>query len=169
MIKGVLLLTASWFSATALAGSLSVSKQGVVERPAEEVLSVLTDYENTCDSGCTYYVKGLKETQVVSLTETKHVIWQFIEATRNTKQFVVNTISRDEDGSILFISRYPSVEEIATLEQETGLKHESLFSKMDTDWLLTPSEGVTQAEAVIEVEHGLPDFANGIIRNALKN
>ena len=64
---GVIALAALPF--TAFAGSVSVEKNQNVARSADEIVSVLTDYENTCDQGCTYFVKGLKETKVIEISD----------------------------------------------------------------------------------------------------
>ncbi len=150
------------------AAELTTEKSAVFAKSPAEIISVLTDYENTCDSGCKYTVKGLEETKVISEVEGRHVVWQQLKAAKVEKQFVINTITNNEDGSITFLTGYPSAAEIETLKAQTGLVHETSFSALSTAWKLTPSStGETTVSVKMFVNHSYPALANGFIKKAL--
>ena len=133
-------------------------------------MDILVDYENTCNEGCTYRVKGLSETRVLEKTDTQAVIWQRINDVRTVEQFVMNTIKRNaETGEITMASSYPSAQEIASLTQKTNLRHNGAFKSMIMNWRLMPDgKGGTRVFCEMNVVHGFPDIISRFIKNAVR-
>ena len=165
------LLMGLLYSLNANAGEFTVVKDQNFAISPVEILDILVDYENSCDEGCAYRVKGLTETKVLEKTENQHLIWQKIKDVRTVEQFVQNTISRNpESGEISMVSEYPSAKDLAVLKQKTNLSHNGGFKAMNITWRILPTEkGGSRVFCEMKVVHGFPDFISGVIKRAVNN
>jgi hypothetical protein len=166
--KALFLFACVFFARSSFAAEAEASRTGSFDKSPQEILDVLTDFENTCDSGCRYSLPGLKETKVLSADDDKSVVWQKIVNIQTVTQFVAGTISRRDDGTIVLANDYPTAAEIAALEASTGLRHETAFRSMSVVWTMQPAAGgQTQVSVQMKVQHGLPAILNGMLRQSM--
>jgi hypothetical protein len=166
--KALFLFACVLFARNSFAAEAETSRTGAFDKSPDDILDVLTDYENTCDSGCRYSLPGLKETKVQSTDDSKSVVWQKIVNIQTVTQFVASNTSRRDDGTIVLSSNYPTATELAALKASTGLSHETAFSSMVVVWTMRPtSTGQTQVSVQMKVQHNLPAVLNGMLRQSM--
>lgn len=166
--KASFLLACALFARSSFAADAETSRTGIFDKSPQDILDVLTDYGNTCDSGCRYSLPGLEETKVLSADDAKSVVWQKIVNIQTVTQFVASNTSRRDDGTIVLSSSYPAATELAALEASSGLSHQTAFSSMSVVWSMQPtSTGQTQVSVQMRVQHSLPAFMNGLLRQSM--
>ncbi len=153
---------------TANAASVSVSKSKQSFRSPEEILGALKDHENSCEAGCTYYVKGLKQSKIVRSDNEGQIVWQELKTLITVRQFVAYSESQKKDGTLLLKSEYPEQSILEELSASTGLQHQSSFRNFRVSWELSPVAGGTFVNARMEVDHSFPEALNKIIEQELK-
>ncbi len=165
-----LMICALLMNGTLHATVVEVNKSAVINKSPNELYSILTDYKNTCDSGCKYRLKGLVETIVIEEGQGEQYVWQRIAGIRETKQFVHMTVSYGESGQAsVFNSSYPSPEKIVELEDKINQIQKSSFTSMDVTWTFTAqADGSTLAACRMTVDHNLPVLATPMVEESMK-
>ena len=77
---------------------------------AQEVLDILTSYEESCDSGCRYTIPALRESRLLegSVQKGKLLIWQKVVSKKTERIFLTVDIAQKEEGrKIDMVTRYP--------------------------------------------------------------
>ena len=156
-------------SIEANAAEVVVEVSSTTRHSPKAILDAVTDYENACDNGCKYRVKGLKETKVLEDDGDRQVVWQQINNVRTVKQFLVNEVRTLEDGTMILSSQIPENKTLEELKAKYDLPHSTPFRSMKLVWeARTSKDGQTFINGSMKVDHNLPRMANGIIRNSIR-
>ncbi len=151
------------------ASVVEVKREQKVSKNPTELYQVLTAYDETCDTGCKYRVKGLQESKLIENLGDEQFIWQRLSGVSETRQFIHNQVFYGDKGQISFVSEYPSTDKIAELSSKAGEVQKSIFRTLTLKWIFTPQDdGTTLASVTMRVDHSLPEVASPIIRNALE-
>ena len=154
------ILTATLGASSVHAGEATVEKNLLSQKSPETLARIITDYENMCDSGCTYKVSNMEESLILEQADSQIVSWQYVNAFRSTKNYFVVNITTDEvTGEIVIKSGFPEESEIPKLEEKYGKKHEPVFNKLNALWKLTPQQdGSTKVYYALTADSGLLDI-----------
>ena len=151
------------------AAEVGVEVSSRTHHSPEAILEAVTDYDNACDNGCKYRIKGLQETKVLEDDGDSQIVWQQINNVRTVKQFLVNEVGTLEDGTMIFSSRIPENKRLEELKAKYDLPHSTPFRSMKLLWeVRTGKDGQTFINGSMKVDHNLPKMANGLIRNSIR-
>tara|TARA_B100001094_G_C18097401_1_gene753735 strand:- start:182 stop:736 length:555 start_codon:yes stop_codon:yes gene_type:complete len=164
------LIAYSLFSPVVFGATVEVSASEVFDASAQGMVTALLSFDDTCDSGCKYTIKGLQETRVIAENEYSAIIWQHVESVKTVKQFVKIEFEFTEGGGIAYRSYLPDSDTIAALQAKFDLPHETAFKSMNINWFFSQNaDGKTVGRGSLRVEHSFPKVVNPLIKRAMKN
>jgi hypothetical protein len=136
---------AAWLGAATLltagigwaATTLHYSASHVTNKSPEQVLAVLTAYNQVCDRGCKYYGPYVVESMTVPYRRTRddYYTWTFMSAKKDVRYFNHVHITRRGNGSILVNTRQLDDDDddlVDELEDRTGREHDPAFDEGET-------------------------------------
>lgn len=155
-------------SQSASGASVSVQRSKLSQRPLSEIIEGLRDYDNICEQGCKYSVKGLRQSKLVSSEGEVDVVWQELRTLIPVKHFVVYRESAGPNGGIYLDSGYPDSELLKELQASSSFPHQTSFQNFRVSWELQPdASGSTLVRSTMTVDHSFPTNINKIIENEL--
>lgn len=108
------------------------SSEEIPGKTQEQIVSLLTDFENSCASGCKNPVKNLRQSVILEKSQDRFLIWQEF---KDQTQFREITILRSESQLTLH-ARFPNPDTIPSLETQYGRIHSTPLTRLDEDWVL---------------------------------
>lgn len=165
-MKLIAFTTSILLATSAMAGQLTIEKQAINQKSPDEIASIITDYENMCDSGCAYKVTNLSESIILESSPNLIYTWQFINSFRSNKVYSEVTIAKSPEGTIRITTKIPDQPKLDELKSKYGHPQSSMMDQIESTWTLTPSEGGTNIEYKITVTGNVVDMpiAKGIIK-----
>lgn len=168
MKQSVVMALGFIFSLKAYGAWVEVNLDSTHQKSPRELYEILVAHDDTCDKGCKYQMRGLKETIVIEDNGDSQYLWQRIAGIKETKQFMQNKVTFNDDGSVQFVSGYPPPEKIIELEDRIGQIQKTSFNSMTIDWQFTPGSEGTQINAKMTVDHKLPDLATPLVKQRMQ-
>ncbi|MBF0362988.1 MAG: hypothetical protein HQK49_18355 [Oligoflexia bacterium] len=171
----------------------NVEKSVVSKISAKEILSILKDYKNTCDT-CKYHITGLKEMLYLRpLTPSElepwkkeiangiaangmtiidaHYMWQSVKQVKYFNSlYVVIAYKKDSDNTYYLESHLVDSDLRDPILEEFSLDHNSIFYTMDSKWTITetsPTSTSVKYENEASLSSSLAFLFGSLIYNGL--
>jgi hypothetical protein len=158
-------------AAAALGADLHYEASHTTAKSPEQVWSVLSAYDQTCDKGCKYSRPNLLVTKKLAFqqTATKYYTWSHLTHTiKDTKYFSEVTFEKKAQGHFVTSNRQldsRDTELIKKLEDKTGLKHVPSFDSGNTRTVTVAVGDKTKVTQTVDiVVSGVLDLWVGTVR-----
>jgi hypothetical protein len=162
-------------------------KSWKVNKTAQEIVAVLTDYNHYCNKGCTYRYPSVKQAVVLPYqkTESSFYVWTFVEDTKDSKWFSHVTINKMGNNTVVQFKMLLD-KEAEALEKMSKRPNAPVFDDCFSRYAITEiyrdgqfllSEITFSAKITVsglialfsgEVESGLKESAEATINNINK-
>lgn len=114
-----------------------------VSLSTDKVLSILTDFENTCMKNCKYYAPDIKEIKRLAInaeTNQQHYyIWTYVSSVMDSQYFSEIRIE-NQSGHIKVVQRQVDSATAERLAKETGLSNKPLLQSMQIETMINRHE-----------------------------
>lgn len=142
-------------------------------RGVAHVLQVLRAHEQTCESGCRYRAPDVARAIRIKYryTEPRYYVWTHVQAVKDSRSFQRVELKQGPQRTIFRVVT-PTATEIANLERQTKLKHESLLDHLEIVITIdapNPSNG-SLTNVYVEAKaqaSGMVGLFEGVIRSSL--
>ncbi len=147
----------------------------LTRKSPEEVLRILTAYEQHCDRGCRYWGPRVAKWVTVPYKRTRddHYTWTYMSARRDAEYFAHVRVTRRDDGSIQLKTRMLDDRDedlVELLEDQTGRDHDPGFDDGEVIIEIRPlGDGNTRVtESITLTASGLLSLYAGTIRAGIE-
>lgn len=146
----------------------------ITSKSPAQVVTILTAYEQTCESGCRFSRPNLKEIRRLGFqaNERRWYTWSEIKnSIRNVKFFTEVTLESSGGARVLRSRQLDESDQalIAALEEHSGLPHAPAFDKALTVTAMQPSgEGTRVTQSVFLTSSGMLSMWSGKILASVK-
>jgi len=183
-MKTMIIVMSFLFALNTQAKSASYQMEFKTTKDVEQVLFAITDYANSCQSGCVNYLPSVDKIQRlddIDYTEDQYYTWTFVNDFLDSKFFSKVTITKS-DNEILIETQQVNGTKANQLARKSGLSNDSLLDSSKASYRLQNINGETLVSYNINVsfsgfilnrakkkiQKGLSKTANAIKKNLLK-
>jgi hypothetical protein len=173
LLKSLLLSTFILFSLNSKAGELSFNKTFIVSTTleAQDVYERITDYENSCESGCDFNLPSIAEIRIIKdidYTEESFYTWTFVDDFKDSKFFSSVKTKRVND-QITLTSSQVSKSEGKSLSKRTGLKSKPLLKSSVATYKIRNVDSGVEVIYSIRIKYGMAlGTVSGLIKKGLE-
>jgi hypothetical protein len=162
-------------------------KSWKVNKNAQEIVAILTDYNNYCDKGCKYRSPSVKKSVVLPYqkTDSSFYMWTFVEDTKDSKWFSHVTITQSGNRTIVLSTMLldKQAEELAKISKRPNAPvFDDCVSRYEITEIFRDGQFVSSEISFIakvtisglislfsgQVESGLEESGKAIINNITK-
>lgn len=165
------LFCAGW----ALAANVRYQASHLTTKSPEHVWSVLSAYDQTCDSGCKYQRPNLTVVKKLGYgqSSSKYYTWSHVEhPIKDVKYFTEVKIDKKPGGHFVSVNRqldHDDKELVKRLEDKTGLPHSPGFDGGGTTTITEAVGDKTKVTQIVTVHAtGIAGLWEGRIRKSIK-
>ena len=113
-------------------GRFEVSANGTSPLRAAKIISIISDLENQCIKGCTYYLPGIRETVIIQKI-SQHEFYTWTRAEDIMKEEYISKITVTEN-SVQYST--PNENNLNSLDTKK-YKHKPIFIEREGKWTVT--------------------------------